>query len=261
MKSTTFDRAADEYDATRSFPPGIADLVADAALEILGRNVKVLEVGIGTGRIAKPLLARGVRVFGLDLSRKMMARLIETLPPGISRPPLIEADAARLPLADGQFDAVLSVHVFHLIAHWRDALAETRRVLKRGGVFLTGYDWRPPESPGSLIFQKWREIVRAHGLNDAPPGVRDFDDVKAALIEMGAAVDERAVGEWNSTRALAKHIETIEHRTWSSTWHVPDDFFPKCLAELRAWAVEQWGGLDREFVTPHRFVWQTFHWA
>ena len=261
LKSIPFDRAADTYDETRGFPPGVGDLVADSAATALGPGARVLDVGIGTGRIAKPLLARGLAVTGVDLSPKMMHRLLETLPPGVPRPPLVEADAAWLPLASGTFDAVLSVHVFHLIAHWQAALEEIRRALKPDGIFLTGYEWKPPDSPGTRLLDKWRNLVQARGLaTHAGPGTRDFDDVKAALFAMGAVMDEWPVGEWETARTLARHIETIEHRTWSSTWNVPDDFFPQCLAELRAWTVNEYGSLEREFTTPHKFIWQRFHW-
>ncbi|MBI3762663.1 MAG: methyltransferase domain-containing protein, partial [Chloroflexi bacterium] len=182
------------------------------------------------------------------------------LTPDSPRPALVEADAARLPFAAGRFDAALSVHVLHLIAGWRESLLEVRRVLRPGGVLLSGYDWRPPDSPGALILEKWRDIVRSRGLEGYQPGARDFDDVKAALFEMGAMMREVSVGEWTTARTLARHIETIEHRTWSSTWIVPDDFFSNCLAELREWVVAEWGGLEREFTTPHRFIWQSFHW-
>jgi len=259
MKSVSFDRAANIYDETRGFPPGIGDLVAGAAVEMLPLGGRVLEVGIGTGRIARPLLARGVNVAGADLSRKMMDRLLETLPPGVSRPPLVEADATRLPLAAGTFDAVTSVHVFHLIANWREALAETRRVLKPGGVFLTGYDWRPPDSPGERLREHWQSIIGSKGIHNQP-GAHDFADVDAALRAGGATMDERPVGEWSRTRTLAQHIETIEHRTWSSSWGVPDSFFPACLAELRTWAVSEYGSLEREFTVPHKFVWQRYQW-
>jgi SAM-dependent methyltransferase len=268
MQSASFDRAADIYDATRGFPPGIGDLVAEAALDIIGTRAQALEVGIGTGRIARPLLARGMRITGVDLSRQMMGRLLETLPPDSPRPNLIEGDAASLPLAGSTFDAVISVHVFHLIADWRAALAETRRVLRSpdlasgrpGGVFLSGYDWRPEDSPGIALLKKWRAIVNEGGFQGDGPGARDFDDVKAALVEMGATLEERAVGEWARTRTLAQHLETIEHRTWSSTWAVPDDFFPRCLAELRKWAIAKYGSLDQEFTVPHKFIWQAFRW-
>ena len=260
MKSVTFDRAADIYDQTRGFPPGIADLVADAAAEVIEPGARVLEIGIGTGRIAKPLLARGLAVTGVDLSRKMMSRLLDTLPAGSRPPSLVEADAARLPLLSGAFRAVLSVHVFHLIADWREALAEVKRSLGPRGIFLSGYEWRPDDYPGALILDKWRGIVRARGLDGYQPGARDFADVKAALFEAGAIMDERVIGEWTTMRTLSEHIETIEHRTWSSTWNVPDNFFGQCLAELRGWALGKWGSLELEFTTPHKFIWQRFRW-
>jgi len=258
-QSVSFDRAANIYDNTRGFPPGIGDLVAEAAIEI-GASGQVLEVGIGTGRIARPLLAHGVAVTGVDLSPKMMGRLLENLPAGTPRPALLIGDAASLPLAPSTFDAVLSVHVFHLIADWRAALAETRRALKPGGVFLTGWDWRPDDTPGALILEKWRAITKAHGFDTHYPGSHDFAEVKNFLFEMGATMEERAVGEWTTTRTLAQHLETIEHRTWSSTWNVPDDFFPRCLAELRDWATGNFGGLDTRFTVPHKFIWQAFQW-
>jgi ubiquinone/menaquinone biosynthesis C-methylase UbiE len=46
--------------------------------------------------------------------------------------PLI-ADATALPFADVRFDAVVSVHVFHLLPAWRVALAEVQRVLAPAG--------------------------------------------------------------------------------------------------------------------------------
>ncbi|MGH2524372.1 MAG: class I SAM-dependent methyltransferase, partial [Anaerolineales bacterium] len=235
-------------------------LVADAAAEMLPPAVHVLEAGIGTGRVARPLLARGVSLTGADLSRKMMNRLLEALPPGVARPALVEADATELPFASGVFDVVLSVHVYHLIADWPKALRETRRVLKPGGALLTGYDWRPPDSIGEQIRQKWQAIIAARGVADRP-GAHDFSDVDEELRAMGATMEERSVGQWTRTHTLAHHLETIEHRTWSSSWGVPDDFFPECLAELRAWAVETYGSLEHEFTVPHKFVWQRYWWT
>ena len=260
MKSIPFDRAADYYDATRGFPPGIGDLVADSAARALPPRARGGEIGVGTGRIAKPLLARGMRVTGLDLSPQMLGRLIETLPAGAPAPDLVLADAAAVPLASGAFEAAVSVHVFHLIADWKTALAEARRLLKPGGAFLMGHDWQPDDSPGQVLRRKWREIVLAHGQASAQPGARDFTDVQAELTRLGAALDEWSVGAWTATQSLAHHLETIEHRTWSSTWDIPEDFFAICLAELRAWAAREYGALEREFTTPHRFVWQRFRW-
>lgn len=52
--------------------------VVGPAVDFLGRlagDARALEFGIGTGRIALPLAARGVSVHGIDLSKAMVARL------------------------------------------------------------------------------------------------------------------------------------------------------------------------------------------
>jgi SAM-dependent methyltransferase len=258
----SFDRAAPTYEATRGFPSGVADQVADAAAALVGgAGARVLEIGIGTGRIGRPLAARGLRVFGLDLSRAMMAQLLHLTPAGAPRPRLVQAEAARVPLRSGCLDAALAVHVFHLIPDWQGALAEVRRILRPGGPLLAGYDWRPPESPSGRLFDHWRALLRARGCDPHGPGARDFDDVKAYLLGAGARMEEYRVGAWSVTRTVAHALETIEHRTWSSTWTVPEDFFPACLADLRAWAQAEFGSLDQSYTVQHHFVWQAFRWS
>jgi SAM-dependent methyltransferase len=257
--SVNFDRAANVYEATRGFPPGIGDLVAEAAIEMMGGPVRALEIGVGTGRIARPLAARGVRLVGVDLSRKMMAELLQRA--SHPAPVLLNADATRLPLADHAFDAALSVHVFHLIPNWPEALKELRRVLRPGGVYLSGYDWRPPDAIAGRVMEKWREIVSARGRPGEYPGARDFADVKQFLLDSGATMEERFVGEWQVTRSVAQALETIEHRTWSSTWDVPEQFFQECLAELRAWAAREFGPPETTFIATHKFCWQRFRWS
>ena len=67
--AATYDESADEmFDPTSSGPT--VDFLA--ALAGTGR---ALELGIGTGRIALPLAARGVEVHGIELSKAMAARL------------------------------------------------------------------------------------------------------------------------------------------------------------------------------------------
>ena len=71
--STYGDRAAATYDELHAFlgdPTPCVDFLAALA----GRG-PALELGIGTGRIAVPLAARGVDVRGVDTSRKMVAKM------------------------------------------------------------------------------------------------------------------------------------------------------------------------------------------
>jgi ubiquinone/menaquinone biosynthesis C-methylase UbiE len=70
--SYSFDRVVSVYDQTRGSPSGVADRVGDSLLDALSRRARLLETGIGTGRISKFLLARGVTVAGVDIAPKML---------------------------------------------------------------------------------------------------------------------------------------------------------------------------------------------
>jgi predicted TPR repeat methyltransferase len=69
-------RVADRYDesAADMFEPAVVEPVVDFLAALAGDGA-ALELGIGTGRIALPLMQRGVRVHGIDLSAAMIARL------------------------------------------------------------------------------------------------------------------------------------------------------------------------------------------
>ena len=67
---------AARYDETSAgmFEPAEVNPVVDRIIELTGDG-RALELGIGTGRIALPLAARGVPVAGIELSEAMVARL------------------------------------------------------------------------------------------------------------------------------------------------------------------------------------------
>jgi SAM-dependent methyltransferase len=67
---------AARYDASSAamFAPAVVEPAVDFLAGLAGSG-RALELGIGTGRIALPLAARGVPVHGIDLSAAMIARL------------------------------------------------------------------------------------------------------------------------------------------------------------------------------------------
>ncbi|HUK94378.1 MAG TPA: class I SAM-dependent methyltransferase [Gaiellaceae bacterium] len=69
---------AARYDesAAEMFDPAVVGPAVEL-LALLAGNGRALELGVGTGRIALPLAARGVPVHGVDLSKAMVARLRE----------------------------------------------------------------------------------------------------------------------------------------------------------------------------------------
>src|SRR3989475_1307023 len=120
----SFDRVAAIYDETRSLAPrAMARVLAVLVDELHGK--RVLEIGVGTGRYAVPLQKSGIRVVGVDISRKMVEI---GLAKGLRD--VIFADAARLPFKSGSFDVGTTNHVLHLIPDWRGALSEIRRATR-----------------------------------------------------------------------------------------------------------------------------------
>ncbi|HVC32819.1 MAG TPA: class I SAM-dependent methyltransferase [Chloroflexota bacterium] len=90
--ATYGDRIADVYDSWH-----VERLPADdtvALLAALAGQGPALELGIGTGRIALPLAARGIAVHGIDASGKMVARL--RAKPGGAEMPVVIGDFAEV---------------------------------------------------------------------------------------------------------------------------------------------------------------------
>jgi SAM-dependent methyltransferase len=98
------DRIADVYDRLTATMPEPVDCV-DRLAELAGAG-PALELGIGTGRIALPLAARGVEVHGIDASAAMVERL--RAKPGGEAVPVTLGDFADLPV-EGSFTLVYAV--------------------------------------------------------------------------------------------------------------------------------------------------------
>ena len=96
------ENVAGVYDDWYSeLDPHAIDALAD-----LSSGGKVLELGIGTGRVALPLSAKNVEVHGIDASPSMIARLREK--PGGDRITVTQGDFAAVPV-EGKFALVYIV--------------------------------------------------------------------------------------------------------------------------------------------------------
>src|SRR5512139_392342 len=226
--SRSFDRAADYYDQTRELPEPIATNGIPALLQHIAPRGKILDVGTGTGRISVPLLQLGAHVIGIDLSLNMMNKLRQKYPAAH----LIQADAARLPFAARQFDAVLTTHVMHLIGPWREALHEYRRVLKPGGVYIDSTQWHDASSRLTRIRDRWRALVEMQGARWRRPGVQSREELNAELKLQGARLEEVEVLRYYATATPRERLDHIHDRVCSDAWDVPDEVFETTFKEI-----------------------------
>jgi demethylmenaquinone methyltransferase/2-methoxy-6-polyprenyl-1,4-benzoquinol methylase len=139
-----FDSVADRYDLMNDLMSGGAHrLWKQFALSLTGlrRGAQALDIAGGTGDLAAGL-ARQVGRSGLvvlaDINGRMLAhgrdRLIDrALTGGLE---YVQADAERLPFADGSFDCVTIGFGLRNVTDKAAALASMRRVLKPAGQLL-----------------------------------------------------------------------------------------------------------------------------
>jgi ubiquinone/menaquinone biosynthesis C-methylase UbiE len=108
-----FDQAADRYDQFSVLQQQSADFLCHLMQQSgdLSANAlhQWLDIGCGTGQIAKRITAQGHRVIALDQSTAALAQL-----QGMQQIETIQADIRHLPFADGSIAALVS----HFALHW-----------------------------------------------------------------------------------------------------------------------------------------------
>ena len=235
----SFDRVAHLYDATRGVPPEIEAAITNAIaaeLRAVSATPRLLEVGIGTGRIAVPLAAAGVRVTGIDISTKMLAVLREKR----HDIDVMLAEASQPPLRPATFDGLLFVHILHLVP---DALATVRAtvaLVRPGGVVLHGQDARAGGLRGEADALIDAVITDVTGLASSESQQRD------AMRAVRGSTQEKTIVTWTAKATGRRVLERLASKDFSSSWRITDADLPEVLRRATAGVDKLYGGLDRE---------------
>jgi SAM-dependent methyltransferase len=259
----SFDaRVACRYAAQRAHPPEVSKAIGEAVLAQVGADRRVLEIGIGTGRIALPVVEAGCRVIGFDLSADMLHEVGAQLEGDGRRERLriIRADMHAIPLRDDSVDAALAVHVLHLARDWRRVLREAARVMRPGAAFIEGNDWVDPQSVTGALRDALRAKVAALRPDFLPPAASAARD--AFLRELGGGdPQEFVVAEWLTYASPAERLSAIAERLDSESWVLPDDLFEVVLDHLREYAAARWGDLNTPQPVTRRFLMKVWRGA
>ncbi|MFX0064892.1 MAG: class I SAM-dependent methyltransferase [Candidatus Hermodarchaeota archaeon] len=103
------------------------------------KNGLILEVGVGSGRIALPLMKETAsRFIGLDLSKEMLQIAQMKMFAFKQKFNLLMGDAEYLPFCNDVFDILICISTFHYFSSPKTNLEEFSRVLKERGVFIYG---------------------------------------------------------------------------------------------------------------------------
>ena len=251
-------RVAHAYDRNRYHPPEVSGKIATAICEPVEkafRDPHILEVGVGTGRIGMPVVARGFRFTGVDTDPEMM-ELFRAKYSGVSRKvKLLDADAQALPFPDAVFHGVVAVHVFHLVPDIAAAVDEALRVTRPGGYLFEGWDVAAPSSPELVIQDHWCQAVEQYGYFVTRGAHRAALDASAArLCECGLDFREATIARWEVRHTPLEVVEALSEGLFSFTRNVPTDVRFRAARDVKAWVSEVFPDLD----TPIKTEW-AFH--
>jgi ubiquinone/menaquinone biosynthesis C-methylase UbiE len=134
ITDTTYGNAiADIYDDMHGIPPGDA---VETIASLAPNGGRVLELGIGTGRVALPLAARGLEVTGIDVSDAMLDKM--RTKPGGDRIRIVKGDFASTHAGEDFSVAFVAFNTFFALTtleKQKACFANVSKQLKRGGAF------------------------------------------------------------------------------------------------------------------------------
>jgi demethylmenaquinone methyltransferase/2-methoxy-6-polyprenyl-1,4-benzoquinol methylase len=199
-----FARVARRYDLLNHLLSFNADKtwrrrVVLRAGEILRRpDARVLDLCCGTGDLMLALEREGgLGVIGSDFCHPMLAGARRKIAAGGHRSVLVEADALRLPLADGSVDLVTIAFGFRNLADPAAGLREMLRVLRVGGAAAILEFSQPPNPVFARLYGFYSRRVLPvvggwiSGARDAyeylPESVRNFPSAEELSSRMRLA--------------------------------------------------------------------------
>lgn len=195
------DGFADVYD---DWYVDVTDIDATVArmVAVAGPGGRVLELGVGTGRLALPMAAAGLQVTGIDASESMLAHLHARDPNGT-------VDALCGDMVDdlpmGPFDAVLVAYntIFNLQSDADQArcFSEVAARLRDGGAF----------------------VIEAFVPDMS---TADRRDVSVRSVAVDRVVLSVSIGNSDAQRVEGQFVELTEAggvrlRPWSIRWSTP----------------------------------------
>ena len=251
-------RVARAYDRNRYHPPEVSGKIATSIVEPLEREYKgsqhILEVGVGTGRIAMPIVARGMQYTGVDIDPEMMSAFRSKFAGVSRRVTLVTADAQDLPFANASFQAVIAVHVWHLVPDLTTALDEAVRVLSPNGFLFEGWDSPEADSAELEIQDAWCKELERMGHPVQRGGHRAALATSQRYLEQrGFAPVENTISRWEVSHSPLEVVEALEDGLYSFTKNIPTDLRFAAGRAIKPFLEERYKELETPIKTPWSF--------
>ena len=138
QSSKYWNKAAEKYEKSPIPDEALYRKTLSEMQNVLSPNMQVLELGCGTGTTSVHIAPYVNKIEAIDISEKMLE---------IAREKSIKAGIENISFTCGTlighnaetdyFDAVLGLHVLHLLPDRQAVVSEIARILKPGGIFVS----------------------------------------------------------------------------------------------------------------------------
>lgn len=133
-----WDKVARKYSKQPIADEAAYQTKLEITREYFRPDSKVLELGCGTGSTAILHAPHVAHIHAVDISANMLEIADEKArAEGIKNITFEQADVASFNAPDETYDAVLTLSLLHLLQDKEEAMANIRRMLKPGGVFVS----------------------------------------------------------------------------------------------------------------------------
>ncbi|MEO5837179.1 MAG: class I SAM-dependent methyltransferase [Acidimicrobiales bacterium] len=233
------DQNASSYERGRpSYPPAAVEHLA-RVLNI-GPGRTVVDLGAGTGKFTRLLLATGATVVAVEPQAAMRAELsAASAASSSSSVEVLDGGAESIPLPDASVDVVCAATAFHWFDH-EVAMPEIARVLRDGGGL--GLIWNERDERVPWV-REMTEIIRWDGYR--PYGVT-FD--WRPFIGLGGffTYDGRLQLPYAQLLDRASFVDRVSSISYIST------LSPEARAPVLARCAELVAGFDEPFELPYQ---------
>lgn len=214
-----FDQASESYDRATLLQRKSADFLFKW-MQVKGEFLPAhsqqwLDVGCGTGVIAKKIAEQHQQVYALDQSPTMLAHVM-----GVDGMTPVQADIRHLPFANQSIDRMAS----HFALHWLSPLIlpELCRVMKSGGVLWLAV---PVQGSFASVHQRYPDLP----LFDFLPAEAWMSAVAAQAVEVVSVTEQR----WSQPFS---HLQELLHTLKLMGGHrLGRAQTPVSLSQFRSW--------------------------
>jgi SAM-dependent methyltransferase len=158
ISGTSFGRSAADYSCYRAgFPESLFERLA--AFDVGLPEQKLIDLGTGTGTLARGFAVRGCTVIGVDPDARMIGQARELDRRQNVTIEYVEAKAEETRLDSGTADVVTAGQCWNWFDRPR-AASEVTRLLKPGGkLVIAHFDWLP--LPGNMV-EATEDLIKRH---------------------------------------------------------------------------------------------------